>query len=439
MSGHGALLTDLYELTMAASYHQSGFCDQACFELFVRKLPPKRNYLLVAGLEQALDFLENLHFTGDQIDYLRSHPVFADVAPSFFEMLAELRFSGSVSAIPEGGVAFAGEPLLQVRAPLIEAQIVETYLLSQITFQTMIATKASRICSAARGRAVVDFGSRRAHGPEAAVLAARACFIGGCAGTSNVEAGQRFDVPIFGTVAHSQIMAYGDEQRAFAAYLRDFPHNATLLIDTYDTLAGARIAASFGPQVTGVRIDSGDLVRSSNEVRAILDQAGMQATKIVASSDLDEYRIDKLLSSGASINLFGVGTQMVTSADAPNLSGVYKLVQIQRDGQTQPAYKNSTDKATLPWAKQVWRATDQQGLPLYDLLTRRGDPGPATASPQLVDVMESGRRIEGRPSLESIKQRAAEQLGKLPESARHLDARLEYDVRVDPGLKIVEE
>ena len=260
---HGALLTDLYELTMAASYFESGMNYQACFELFVRRLPGRRSYLLTAGLEQCLNYLQRLRFHARDIDYLRSLEVFKDVSGGFFDFLESLRFTGNVYALPEGTVAFANEPLLRIEAPLIEAQLVETYLLSQTTFQTAIATKASRVLNAATGRAIVDFGSRRAHGPEASILAARACYIAGCAGTSNVEAGRLFGIPVFGTVAHSQIMAYATEKEAFEAYLRSFPDNATLLIDTYDTLEGARLAASFGERISGVRIDSGDLAALS--------------------------------------------------------------------------------------------------------------------------------------------------------------------------------
>jgi nicotinate phosphoribosyltransferase len=376
MSG---LLTDLYELTMAAAYFEQGRTDRASFELFVRSLPPRRRYLVVAGLEQALDFLETLRFTADEIDYLRGQPVFKNVSREFFAFLKDLRFTGEVWAMPEGTVAFANEPLLRVTAPIIEAQIVETALLAIINHQTLIATKAARVVAAARGRPVIEFGTRRAHGIEAGVLGARAAYIGGCAGTSNVEAGRRFGIPIFGTMAHSFVMAFEREQDAFDSFLKVFPDTATILVDTYDTIAAVKSLR--GKQIPAVRLDSGDIEYLSAEVRKCLDEAGMTTTKIFVSGDLDEDRITELLDAGAPIDAFGVGTRLATSYDAPALGGVYKLVSGR--------VKLSADKATYPGPKQVWRSD------AGDIITAADETAPGT--PLLVPAK--------REPLELIRQR----------------------------------
>src|SRR5262245_38260529 len=285
--GFLGLATDLYQLTMAAAYHANGRNERASFELFVRRMPKERSYLVFAGLKQALDYLQRLSFSSDEIKYLRSLPVFAHVSHEFFDSLWDFRFTGDGWAMPEGTVAFGGEPLLRVTGPLIEAQIVETFLLTTINFQTSIATKATRVVESAQGRGVVEFGARRAHGFEAAIQAARAAFIGGCVGTSNVEAGRMFEIPVYGTAAHSFTMAFEREIDAFRAYFRVFPESTTLLLDTYDTLHAARLATEFGPKLRGVRLDSDDLVELSKQVRVILDYAGMRQTKLMASSDLN--------------------------------------------------------------------------------------------------------------------------------------------------------
>src|SRR5262247_2835942 len=315
--GYSGLATDLYQLTMAAAYHASGRRERASFELFTRKLPEGRSYLIVAGLEQALDYLRGLSFSDGEIEYLRGLPAFESVSAEFFDYLRDFRFTGEVWAMPEGTVAFAGEPLARVTAPLIEAQIVETYLLSTINFQTLIATKASRIVEAAEGRGIIEFGARRCHGFGAALYAARAAFIGGCVGTSNVEAGRLFELPVYGTAAHSFVMAFDSEREAFHAYHEVFPESTVLLLDTYDTLNAAHLATEFGPELRGVRLDSGDLAELSKRVRSILDEAGMRRTKIFASGDLNEFKIAELIAAGAPIDLFGVGTDLSTSRDAP--------------------------------------------------------------------------------------------------------------------------
>ena len=317
-----ATFVDLYELTMAASYFAHGMNEPATFELSVRQLPPGRGFLVACGLEDALAYLDGLAFSDDTIDYLRSLGTFDE---AFLEHLADLRFTGDAWAVPEGETVFAAEPLLRVTAPLIEAQLAETFLLNAITFQTMIATKAARIALACGDRTFVDFSGRRDHGAGAALGVARASCVGGASGTSNVLAGQVYGLDLSGTMAHSYVLSFPDEAEAFRAYPRDFPERAVLLIDTYDTIEGARRAAAVanelraeGVTIRAVRLDSGDLGALARSVRAVLDEAGCGDIRIFASSDLDEYRIGELLAQGAPIDAFGVGTRLGTSADAPS-------------------------------------------------------------------------------------------------------------------------
>ncbi|MGE0105047.1 MAG: nicotinate phosphoribosyltransferase [Blastocatellales bacterium] len=411
------LATDLYQLTMAAAYLASGRVGRASFELFVRRLPKERSYLVAAGLEQALEYLSGLSFDGEEIEYLRGLPVFAGVSEEFFDYLREFRFSGEVWAMPEGTVAFAGEPLLRVTAPLIEAQIVETYLLATINFQTLIATKAARIVEAAQGRGVIEFGARRCHGFGAAIAAARAAYIGGCIGTSNVEAGKLFGLPVFGTAAHSFTMAFDREVEAFEAYFRTFPGSTTLLLDTYDTIEAARLATRFGPALKGVRLDSGDMTALSIEVRRILDEAGMEGTKILASGDLDEFKIERMLEDGARIDMFGVGTELSTSRDAPALGGVYKMVEVDRDHSHDPKMKLSREKATYPLRKQVWRHSSPDGTFLKDTIAIASEDH-SPAEPLLTPVMRDGRLIGKLPGLDDSRARAADQTRRLPAACR---------------------
>jgi nicotinate phosphoribosyltransferase len=431
MSG---LATDLYELTMAAAYHANGRKERASFELFVRRLPAERSYLVLGGIEQALDYLSELSFSTEEIEYLRNLEVFADVGEEFFDYLGDFRFTGEVWAMPEGTVCFAGEPLLTVRAPLVEAQIVETFLLATINFQTLIATKAARIVEAAQGRGVIEFGARRCHGFGAALYAARAAFIGGCVGTSNLEAGRMFDLPVYGTSAHSFIMSFDREIDAFRAYNRVFPESTVLLLDTYDTIAAAHLATEFGEQLSGVRLDSGDLVELSKEVRAILDQAGMRHTKIMASGDLDEFKIAGMLGEGAPIDLFGVGTELSTSRDAPALGGVYKLVEVEYSDHIEPKMKLSRDKATYPYRKQVWRELDRNGNFQSDVITI-ADELRQEGEPLLVPVMREGRVIESLPNLREIQGYAKEQVSHLPEQYKRLKDAAVYPVRYSEELE----
>ncbi len=431
---HSALLADLYELTMAAAYFENNLNRNATFELFVRSLPPERSFLLAAGLEQALEYLENLRFGDDEIAYLRDQPIFARIGNGFFDYLRDFRFDGEVWAVPEGTPIFAEEPLLRVFAPIIEAQIVETFLLSTLTFQTMIASKAARVAAAAQGRRVVEFGSRRAHGPEAGVLAARAAFIGGCSGTSNLQAGRLFDIPVVGTMAHSFVMACADEEEAYRRFDRLFPQHNILLVDTYDTLAAVEKIARAGLRPKAVRLDSGNLLELSQRVRERLDRAGLNETRIFASGDLDEFRITELLAEGAPIDSFGVGTVLATSKDAPALGGVYKLVDLASDQGVTYRAKLSADKITYPGAKQVFRFSDGSGTYREDIVGLASEDYPE-AVPLLRCVMRKGKRVISSPSMQEIQRCAREELDKLPPACRRLNQPHCYPVSFSGEVK----
>ena len=440
------LTTDLYELTMAAAYFENGLHQPALFDLFIRRLPDHRSYLITAGLEQVLEYLSELRFTPDQIDYLRKHPVFKRVSDAFFDYLTSFRFTGDVWAMPEGTAAFAMEPLLRVKGPIIEAQIVETFLLSTLNFQTMIASKAARVVRAAQGRSVIEFGTRRAHGTEAGLFAARAAYIGGCIGTSNVEAGLLFGIPTFGTLAHSFVMSFENEDDAFRAFINIFPENATVLVDTYDTIAAVkRLAKQYKDSaVPAVRLDSGDLCELSKEVRQILDDAGMTQTKIFASSDLNEFSIADLISRGAQIDSFGVGTELATSYDAPAISGVYKLSGIEENGQIKMRIKLSKDKATYPGPKQVWRLVDSTGKYIRDVISLADEAEPrsergGTAAPLLKPVMRHGQILQrpnaGVAGLNPLRDRALQELEHLPADLLLLKTEARYPVIFSNGLE----
>lgn len=336
-------------------------------------------------------------------------------------------------AIPEGTIAFADEPMLRVTAPIIETQLVETYLLSMINFQTSIATKASRIVYAAQGCEVIDFGTRRAHGPQASVLAARSCFIGGCKGTSNVFAACELNIPAVGTVAHSWVMAFENEQDSFRKFHEIFPDNTTLLIDTYDTLAGARHAVMIGKKLKGVRIDSGNLLELSKEVRRILDSEGLQHVKIVASGDLNEDRIDDLLRNGAPIDSFGVGTEMVTSKDAPALGGVYKLVEQEHNGKIVPRMKFSEDKLTYPCKKQVYRIIDKADNFVKDVIGLEDEN--LQGMPLLIPVIKNGKICYNLPTVHEIQRITSNNLAHLPQPFKRLKEAETYPVTKSQGLE----
>ena len=409
------LLTDLYELTMAAGYHVAGKADEkATFELFVRRMPPNRNFLLAAGLQQAVDYLTNLRFTSADAGYLRTLPQFQRVPESFFEALLRLRFSGDVWAMREGTPFFPHEPVLTVRAPLIEAQIVETYLLSVICFQTLVASKAARIVESAGGRGVVEFGTRRAHSPEAGVLAGRAAYIGGCLGTSNTLAGYRYGIPVSGTAAHSWVMSFESELAAYQQLQQLLGPGTVYLIDSYDTLQGARLAVSLGRPLWGVRLDSGNLVELSRAVRNILNSAGLADAKIMATGDLNEFKILEIIASGAPIDAFGVGTELATSADAPSLGGVYKIVELESASGKRYTAKFSEDKVTVPGAKQVFRFDD------HDLIALSSECADASSEALLRPVILGGRLIQPLPDPHSAREYAAAAVKRLPTACRSL-------------------
>jgi nicotinate phosphoribosyltransferase len=432
-----ALVIDLYELTMTDAYLQTGMLGVASFELYVRRLPRVRNFLLAAGLEQALDYLEGFAFSGEDLEALARVGRFP--RPTL-EALARLRFSGDVDAVPEGTVVFAEEPLLRVTAPLPEAQLVETRLLNLLNLQTVIASKAARAVLAAAGRPLTDFGLRRAQGAEAGTLGARAAYLAGFAGTSNVRAGARFGIPLSGTMAHSFVQAHDDEAEAFAAFAAVRPGDAVMLLDTYDTeraaekvVALAPVLASGGVRVVGVRIDSGDLGEHARKVRRVLDAGGLRDVWILASSGLDEHDVAALVASGAPIDRFAPGTRIMTSPDAPTVDCAYKLVEY--DGR--PRRKRSEGKRSWPGRKQVWRARDGQGRIAADHLTLATETVEG-AEPLLEPVMRGGRRLRPPPPLAEARARAARELALLPEALRSLDPAPPFAVRVSSGLEAVD-
>jgi nicotinate phosphoribosyltransferase len=422
------LLTDLYELTMSAGYFEAGKAKQkATFELSVRRLPTNRNFVIAAGLPQCVDYLLNLRFTAEEITYLRGLPQFTQVSPAFFDYLTDFRFTGDLFAVPEGTPLFAGEPMLMVRAPLIEAQIPETYLLSAITFQSLIATKAARMVEAGSGRGIVEFGTRRAHTPEAGVLAARAAYIGGCIGTSNALTGLRYGIPVFGTAAHSWVLSFSNEQDSFRQLQKLLGPQTVQLIDTYDTLEGARRAAALGRPLWGVRLDSGDIVTLARQVRGILDEAGLPESKIMVTGDLDEYKIRDIVRDGAPVDIFGVGTELATSGDAPSMGTVYKLVEVDICGIKRFTAKFSENKGTLPGAKQIFR------LPDHDVLGRAAECcGGAEAL--LRPVILGGKLIEPLPDATAAQTRTAHSIAKLAAPLRSLELANPHPVEYSKDL-----
>jgi nicotinate phosphoribosyltransferase len=429
-----ALFTDLYELTMAASYLREGMHGPATFSLFVRKLPATRSFLVAAGLEDVLDYLRNLRFSGASIDYLRE---LGDFDERFLEFLRELRFTGEVRAMPEGTVVFADEPLLEVTAPIIEAQLVETAVLNFCHYQTLVASKAARSVIAARGRPIVEFGLRRTPGLDAGLKAARSAYLAGAVMSSNVLAGRWYGIPPTGTMAHSYVAAFPSEIDAFRAFARAFPRRTTLLIDTYDTEVAAakavevaREMAARGERLAGVRLDSGDILALSRSVRAILDGAGLRDVRIFVSGGLDEHMIEAWLAAGAPIDAFGVGTRMDVSADAPYLDMAYKLVQYNG----RPVLKTSAGKATFPGEKQVYRFRDEKGQFTGDVLALRDEPPAPTGEPVLGTVMAAGRLAEPHPTLARVREHCAAQLKALPEAVRRLGNARPYPVRLSGGV-----
>ncbi|QDU38225.1 Nicotinate phosphoribosyltransferase pncB2 [Maioricimonas rarisocia] len=427
-----ALLNDLYQLTMARAYDAEGMGQSATFELFFRTLPSCRNYAIAAGLADSLTYLEQFQFTESDLDYLKEQGPFPE---PFLDRLKHLRFTGDVDAVPEGTVIFPHEPLLRVTAPILEAQLVETFLLNQVHFQTVAASKAARVMIAAAGRRLVDFGSRRAHGTDAAMKVARCSWLVGADGTSNLLAGKTYGIPIFGTMAHSYIQAHDSERAAFAAFARLFP-GTTLLVDTYDTLEGVRqiislrdeLGSDFHP--ASIRLDSGDLAGLACKARTLLDEAGMNDVKIFASGGLDEYSVWDLVHSGAPIDGFGVGTKMAVSEDAPSLDMAYKLVEY--GGQAR--MKLSTGKKLYPGTKQVFRYCGE-GRFTHDVLARADEE--LDGEPLLKPVMQGGKRLpDAIPSLNESREYALRQIASLPDAIRSIEpAAAPYPVRYSAGLE----
>lgn len=432
------LVTDLYELTMAEAFLRAGMNGTATFSLFIRRLPAERAYLVAAGLEDALAYLERLHFNDDDLTFLRGTGRFSEATLSY---LGGLRFSGEVRAVPEGRVVFAEEPLVEVTAPLVEAQIVETYLINVLHLHTLLASKAARCVDAAAGRAVVDFGLRRAHGVDAGMAAARAAYLAGCVATSNVAAGRRYGIPTSGTMAHSFVTSFASELEAFRHYARVYPDDTTLLIDSYDTLQGARHAVTVarelraaGHRLRAVRLDSGDVAALSRDVRAILDEGGCPEVRIVGSGGLDEYAIAGLVAAGAAVDGFGVGTRMDASEDAPTLEAAYKLVEYEG----RPLLKLSTGKATLAGRKQVWRRTGPDGRFTGDVIAAEGEAVPG-AEPLLVPVMSHGKRLGPPEPLSELRARCLAERAHLPDAVRRVRDTAAYPVEVSSGLRALQE
>jgi nicotinate phosphoribosyltransferase len=415
---------------MMAGYFAEGRArDRATFEMFVRGLPEHRSYLVFAGLEQAIGDLCRLRFSADQVAAIRALPAFSRTDPSFFDDLLTLRFEGDIWSVPEGSVVFANEPILRVEAALPQAQWVETFLLASLGYPTLVASKAARVVEAAEGRPVIDFGLRRGHGPYAGLLAARASYLAGCEATSNVLAALRIGIPCVGTMAHSWVQAFDTEAEAFAAYSRVFPESSTLLVDTYDTEAGVRRAATIEPPIQAVRIDSGDLLDLSRRARAILDAYGRHDVKVFASGDLDEFSISKLLAAEAPIDAFGVGTELVTSRDAPALSLVYKLVELNGKGRI----KLSPGKKTYPSAKQIHRRRDEAGRITSDHVTRADEI--ADGEPLLVPVVQGGVLVEPRPCLATARLHCRREHADLPHWLRGVDAKPLYPLSYSDALE----
>jgi nicotinate phosphoribosyltransferase len=447
-----ALRTDLYQLTMMQAYWKSKHNPEATFDYFVRKIP-FGSYLVTAGLTFVLDYIENLRFEDGDIDYLRTQGFDED----FLEHLQDFSFTGDILAMPEGSIAFPLEPIIRVTAPIIEAQLVETFILNRMNFSTLIATKASRVVYAARGRAIAEFGLRRAQG-DGHLEATRAAYIGGCTSTSNVLAGKKLGIPISGTMAHSFVTSFDHEIDSYRAYAGAFPKKCFLLIDTYDSIEGAKKAVivgkeleSRGEKLQGVRLDSGDLCELSKQVRRILDNAGLDYVKIVASGDLNEWKIDELMKKSAKIDIFGVGTELITGRPTPALDGIYKLSDVVEHGMHIPKMKLSeeTVKATLPGKKRVWRFFDD-GKFMKDVISLDDETiefeNPVkypkvqnftdfqNARLLLEQVVKNGKTVCGRPLLDEIRHAAAGNFSNLPDKYKKLDGSPVYPVEFSKGL-----
>jgi nicotinate phosphoribosyltransferase len=429
-----ALLTDLYQLTMAACYFDQGMNEEATFSLFIRKYPENRGYFVAAGLEEALYYLTSLKFTDDDLAYLDSTGLFSN---RFLDFLKGIRFTGEVFALPEGSIFFKDEPLLEVSAPIIEAQLVETFIINAVSLQTLIATKASRSVHAAQGRPIVDFSLRRTQGTDAGLKVARASYLAGFIGTSNVLAGKLYDIPIFGTMAHSYITSFEEEIDAFRVFAKNFPKITTLLIDTYDNYVGTRKAAEVaremaarGERMRSVRLDSGDIAAISKKVRQVLAEEGVGYAKILASGGFDEYKIARVLAAGGEVDHLAVGTKMGVSADAPYFDIAYKLVKYGG----RPVMKLSTGKVTLVDKKQIFRFYDDQGNTARDTIALRSE-AVSGGQPLLEKVMDGGRIVKDLPGLKASRDYFAAQFAKLPPEFKAIEQPAAYPVYLSPGLE----
>jgi nicotinate phosphoribosyltransferase len=435
---HTSLLLDLYELTMAQSYFVYKRNAFATFDLFVRELPDKRAYLIACGLEDILNYIKNLKFNRQDLEYLRKQKIFSG---DFLHYLSHFRFRGNIWAMPEGTIFFANEPIIRVTAPIIEAQVIESFLLNTINLQTMIASKASRVVCAVKDKGVYDFSLRRTHGSDAAIKVSRASYMVGFKGTSNVLAGKLYKIPVIGTMAHSYVMSFKHELDSFLAYSNTFPEHTTLLVDTYDTPKGIENAIQIGlylkaikHRLQGIRLDSGDIVKLSKLARRLLDRAGLNYVKIFASGNLDEFRIRDLLKKRALVDNFGVGTHMGTSIDAPALDVIYKISEItDENGNFLPTMKLSKGKVTYPGRKQVFRIQDKRGRCVKDILGLEKEK--IRGRPLLVKVVKRGRIIYKLPSLEKIRYLVKNNLSRFPQELKDTYPKYKYPVFISPKLK----
>lgn len=429
---------DLYELTMAECYFHYEQNTFATFDLFVRDLPPNRSFLVAAGLEDILNYLKTLRFAEEDIAYLKKEKIFS---ADFLKFLTKFKFKGNIWAMPEGTVFFPNEPIIRVTASIIEAQIIESFLLNTINLQTMIASKAARVVGVAKGKGVFDFSLRRTHGSDAGIKVARSAYIAGFNGTSNVLAGKLYHIPIVGTMAHSYVMSFRRELDSFLAYSNVFPQKTTLLVDTYDTKKGIENAVKIGlylkdrkHRLQAVRLDSGDIVSLSRLARKLLDKGGLKYVKIFASGNLDEFKIKKMLIKKAPVDTFGVGTNMGTSQDAPSLDVIYKISEVtNEDGKFLPTMKLSRGKVTYPGRKQVFRIPDRKGGFLKDVLGLEKEK--IKGKPLLIKVVDKGRIVYPSPPLGKIRSFTQDNLSRLPENIKELDCKYKYPVVISTGLK----
>lgn len=429
------LMLDLYQISMAAACHVNKMTHEATFELYVPELPPNRSFLVVAGIQTAMEYIQALRFGPEDLEYLRTIPSLRALPDSFFRYLESFHFSGSVWSVEEGTPMFSAEPILRLRAPVVEAQLIETALLSIIDFQTAVASKAARLVLAADDRGVVEFGGRRAHGPEAAQQAARASFIAGVRATSNVEASRRYSIPVMGTMGHEFVKLCSSEAQAFQYYSKAFPSDTLLLIDTVNASQATRQAVAFGESLHGVRIDAGDILAVSQEVRGVLDGANCQKTEIIASGDLDEHRIAELVAEGAPVDLFGVGAELVTSGDAPILNGVFRVVEIET--KKGPRYPTSfaPGKEIYPGRKQVFRMLEASGRASGDRIVQAGEMPAEGEEALLKKTLVDGEPVTPFPPLSQMQTRCIQQVRALPDPVLRFSDAGSYPVTFSEKLE----